>query len=181
MKIFEKIDKTFGNLTKKTTKNNNMKSIYDWVGDFNEGIAQVKLNDKYVGLGQGDNGDAAKINALFMNQYIDGPLEFIYTTPDENEEEIFEDHLEVIKNLNPDHIIVVPGRKSIEKAKEYYNIISEEYDNADFYPLSYDKMDERIRKLVDLAETSDYNYVIMTGCGEEQEMWENIKQKLINK
>ena len=42
-------------------------------------------------------------------------------------------------------------------------------------------MDERIRKLVDLAETSDYNYVIMTGCGEEQEMWENIKQKLINK
>lgn len=47
--------------------------------------------------------------------------------------------------------------------------------------LSYDKMDERIRKLVDLAETSDYNYVIMTGCGEEQEMWENIKQKLINK
>lgn len=141
----------------------------------------VKLNDKYVGLGQGDNGDAAKINALFMNQYIDGPLEFIYTTPDENEEEIFEDHLEVIKNLNPDHMIVVPGRKSIEKAKEYYNIISEEYDNADFYPLSYDKMDERIRKLVDLAETSDYNYVIMTGCGEEQEMWENIKQKLINK
>lgn len=141
----------------------------------------VKLNDKYVGLGQGDNGDAAKINALFMNQYIDGPLEFIYTTPDENEEEIFEDHFEVIKNLNPDHMIVVPGRKSIEKAKEYYNIISEEYDNADFYPLSYDKMDERIRKLVDLAETSDYNYVIMTGCGEEQEMWENIKQKLINK
>ena len=141
----------------------------------------VKLNDKYVGLGQGDNGDAAKINALFMNQYIDGPLEFIYTTPDENEEEIFEDHLEVIKNLNPDHMIVVPRRKSIEKAKEYYNIISEEYDNADFYPLSYDKMDERIRKLVDLAETSDYNYVIMTGCGEEQEMWENIKQKLINK
>ena len=58
------------------------------------------------------------------------------------------------------HMIVVPGRKSIEKAKEYYNRISEEYENADFYPLSYDKMDERIRKLVDLAETSDYNYVI---------------------
>lgn len=141
----------------------------------------VKLNDKYVGLGQGDNGDAAKINALFMNQYIDGPLEFIYTTPDEHEEEIFEDHLEVIKNLNPDHIIVVPGRKSIEKAQDYYSIISEEFDNTDFYPLSYEKMDERIKKLVDLAKTSDYGYVIMTGCGEEQEMWENIKQKLINK
>lgn len=140
------------------------------------GFKRHEPNVKLIG-----DGDAAKINALFMNQYIDGPLEFIYTTPDENEEEIFEDHLEVIKNLNPDHMIVVPGRKSIEKAKEYYNIISEEYDNADFYPLSYDKMDERIRKLVDLAETSDYNYVIMTGCGEEQEMWENIKQKLINK
>lgn len=40
---------------------------------------------------------------------------------------------------------------------------------------------KRIKKLVDLAKTSDYGYVIMTGCGEEQEMWENIKQKLINK
>ncbi len=32
-----------------------------------------------------------------MNQYIDGPLEFIYTTPDEHEEEIFEDHLMLLK------------------------------------------------------------------------------------
>ena len=119
------------------------------------------------------------INANFEKKRI--KIAFNPLANPENEEEIFEDHLEVIKNLNPDHMIVVPGRKSIEKAKEYYNIISEEYDNADFYPLSYDKMDERIRKLVDLAETSDYNYVIMTGCGEEQEMWENIKQKLINK
>ena len=93
-------------------------------------------------------------------------------------------------NLNPlppeesakRYVEFMGGSKAVmKKAKEYYNIISEEYDNADFYPLSYDKMDERIRKLVDLAETSDYNYVIMTGCGEEQEMWENIKQKLINK
>ena len=141
----------------------------------------VEVNDKYVGLGQGDNGDAAKINALFMNQYIDGPLEFIYTTPDENEEEIFEDHLEVIKNLNPEHVIVVPGRKSIEKAEEYYRLIAREFDNVVFYPLSYEKMNERIDKLVQLAEDSEYKYVIMTGCGEEQEMWENIKQKLIKR
>ncbi len=40
---------------------------------------------------------------------------------------------------------------------------------------------KELKKLVDLAKTSDYGYVIMTGCGEEQEMWENIKQKLINK
>ncbi len=136
----------------------------------------VKFKDKYVGLGQRDNGDAAKINALFMNQYIDGPLEFIYTTPDEYEDEIFKDHLEVIKSLNPDHVIVVPGRKSSKKAKQYYDIIAREFDNTEFY----DKIDKRIEKLVDLAKTSNYDYVIMTGCGEEQEMWENIKQKLIN-
>ena len=41
------MDMFLAGLTEKTTKNNNMKSIYDWVGDFNEGIAQVKLNDKY--------------------------------------------------------------------------------------------------------------------------------------
>lgn len=77
--------------------------------------------------------------------------------------------------------MLFPEENPLKKLRNIINIISEEYDNADFYPLSYDKMDERIRKLVDLAETSDYNYVIMTGCGEEQEMWENIKQKLINK
>ena len=111
-----------------------------------------------------------------MNQYIGGPLEFIYTTPDEYEDEIFEDHLEVIKSLNPDHVIVVPGRKSSKKAKQYYDIIAREFDNTEFY----DKIDKRVEKLVDLAKTSNYDYVIMTGCGEEQEMWENIKQKLIN-
>ena len=47
MTIFEKIDKTFGNLTKKATKSSNMESMYDWVGDFSEGLATVKLNDKY--------------------------------------------------------------------------------------------------------------------------------------
>ena len=141
----------------------------------------VKHGNKLIGLGQGDNGDAAKINALFMSQFIDGPLEFIYTTPEENEEEIFEDHFEVIKALNPAHVIVVPGRKSIEKAEEYYNIIKKEYPDADFYPLSYDEMTKRINKLYELAIESEYDYVIMTGCGEEQAMWESIKQKIIKR
>ena len=141
----------------------------------------VRNGDKLIGLGQGDNGDAAKINALFMNQYIDGPLEFIYTTPEEDEEEIFEDHFEVIKALNPAHVIVVPGRKSIAKAEEYYNIIKEEYPDAEFYPLSYEEMAKRIQKLYELAVESEYDYVIMTGCGEEQAMWESIKQKLIKR
>ncbi len=141
----------------------------------------VSHNNKLIGLGQGDNGDAAKINALFMNQFIDGPLEFIYTTPDVDEEEIFEDHFEVIKGLNPSHVIVVPGRQSIEKAEEYYNIVKKEYPDAEFYPLSYDEMDKRINKLYELATNSSYDYVIMTGCGEEQAMWESIKQKLIKR
>jgi len=141
----------------------------------------VDIGGKFVGLGQGDNGDALKINAMFMKQFVDGPLEFIYTTPDENEEEIFNDHYEVIKSMNPDHVIVVPGRKSIEKAKEYYDIIKKDYPDAEFYPLSYDEMKVRIEKLNELARNSDYKYVIMTGCGEEQAMWEEIKKKMINR
>ena len=141
----------------------------------------VDVDGKSVGLGQGDNGDAAKINALFMKQYIDGPLEFIYTTPDVNEEDIFYDHFEVIKSLKPDHVIVVPGRKSIEQAEAYYSIVKKTFPDAEFYPLSYEKMDERIAKLTQLAHESDYNNVIITGCGEEQAMWEAIKRNLIKR
>lgn len=138
----------------------------------------VDINGKKVGLGQGDNGDAIKINALFMKQYIDGPLEFIYTTPDVGEEEIFEDHLKAIRELAPDHLIVVPGRESIEIAEKYYNQIKDEF-NCEFYPLGYEDMEDRIDKLCNLTLNSSYDYIIMTGCGEEQAMWENIKQKLI--
>ena len=141
----------------------------------------VDIGGKTIGLGQGDNGDAAKINALFMKQYIEGDLEFIYTTPDIDEEDIFEDHFKVIKSLNPDHVIVVPGRKSVEKAEEYFVYIRREFPTAEFYSLSYDKMDERIAKLTELALNSDYDNVIMTGCGEEQAMWEEIKRNLIKR
>lgn len=135
----------------------------------------IRYRDKNIGLGQGDNGDAIKINALFMKQFADESLEFIYTTPDVDEDEIFKDHFEVIRSMNPDHVIVVPGRKSIKKAEEYYNIIKKEYDDAEFYPLSYDDMDAKIEKLSELAKNSRYKNVIMTGCGEEQAMWEKIK------
>ena len=141
----------------------------------------VDIGGKFVGLGQGDNGDALKINAMFMNQFVDAPLEFIYTTPEENEEEIFNDHFKVIKSMNPEHVIVVPGRKSIDKAREYYEIIKEEYPDAEFYPLSYDEMDVRIARLIELARNSEYKYVIMSGCGEEQAMWEQIKRGLMDK
>lgn len=136
-------------------------------------------NGKFVGLGQGDNGDALKINSMFMEQYIKGPFEFIYTTPDEGEEDIFNDHYRVIKYLNPDHIIVAPGRKSVKKAEEYCEIIRRDFDEVDFYPLSYDEMAKRVEKLTGLALNSRYDYVIMTGCGEEQLMWEEIKKNII--
>ena len=42
-------------------------------------------------------------------------------------------------------------------------------------------MDKRIAKLTELALKSEYKNVIMTGCGEEQAMWENIKQNFINR
>lgn len=141
----------------------------------------VDIGGKFVGLGQGDNGDALKINAMFMKQFVDAPLEFIYTTPDENEEEIFNDHYEVLKNMEPAHVIVVPGRHSIKKAEEYYNIIKQDFPDAEFYPLSYEEMDVRIEKLNELARNSEYKYVIMTGCGEEQAMWDEIKKKMINR
>ncbi|MBQ2666131.1 Mur ligase family protein [Methanobrevibacter sp.] len=141
----------------------------------------VDIGGKFVGLGQGDNGDALKINAMFMNQFVDAPLEFIYTTPEENEEDIFNDHFKVIRSMNPEHVIVVPGRKSIDKAKEYYEIIKQEYGDAEFYPLSYEEMDVRISKLIELARNSEYKYVIMSGCGEEQAMWERIKRGLIDR
>ena len=83
--------------------------------------------------------------------------------------------------MNPAHVIVVPGRKSIDKAKEYYEIIKQDFPDADFYPLSYDEMAVRIEKLNQLARNSDYEYVIMTGCGEEQAMWEEIKKKMISR
>lgn len=138
----------------------------------------VKVNDKIVGLGQGDNGDAVKANVSLISPYIDkNPCEFIYTTPDINEEEIFEDHLESIRLLNPEHLIVIPGRESIEVAKDYYNQLKDEFD-CDFYPLSYEKMDERINKICDLVYESKYKYILITGCGEEQIMWENIKQDI---
>lgn len=82
--------------------------------------------------------------------------------------------------MNPGHVVVLPGRKSIKKAEEYYNIIKKDYPDADFYPLGYDEMKIKIEKLYELAVTSDYEYVIMSGCGEEQAMWGEIKKKIIN-
>lgn len=138
----------------------------------------IKFEDKFIGVGQGDNGDALKMNSKLIELSCDGPLEVIYTTPDQYEDEIFEDHLNVLKSISPDKISVLPGRKSVEKAQEYYTILKNEFDNAEFYPISYENLDKRIEKLTQLAVESEYKHIFMSGCGEELAMWEKVKRNL---
>lgn len=140
----------------------------------------INVRDKHIGMGQGDNGDALKANILFMRNYIHEDIAknaaFIYTTPDEGEDEIFEDHLSSIISFNPQMVHVVPGRESVEAAHKYYNILKESLD-ADFYPLSHEKMAERIEKIIQLIKESPYQYLIISGCGPEQYMWGNLKSR----
>lgn len=132
--------------------------------------------DKVVGIGQGDNGDALKVNALLMQSYVDDEFEFIYTTPDTNEEEIFNDHKQTIKTLNPDKLLVIPGRISVDAANEYYEQIKDEY-NSEFVPIEYD-FETRINKTIELIDKSEYKYILISGCGEEIAVWEQIKNRL---
>jgi UDP-N-acetylmuramyl tripeptide synthase len=126
----------------------------------------IKKGNKLIGMGQGDNGDALNANIQFMEDYVEGDLGFIYTTPDTGEDDIFEDHLKSLIASNPKKVYVVPGRTSVEAAKEYYNRISELVD-AEFYDLPYNEMDKRRKKIIDLICDSPYNFVIVSGCGPE--------------
>ena len=87
----------------------------------------MKIGDKLVGMGQGDNGDALNANVQFMEDYVEGELGFIYTTPDTGEDEIFEDHLQSVISANPKKVYVVPGRTSVKSAEEYYEKINERF------------------------------------------------------
>jgi len=136
----------------------------------------LKVGDKTIGVGQGDNGDALKVNALLMKNYIDDEFEFIYTTPDTNEEEIFEDHCLSIKALNPDKLVVLPGRVSSETAETYYNQIKDNYD-SEFYPVEFD-FEKRIDKVIELIKNSQYKNIIISGCGEEIIFWDELKNKI---
>ena len=135
-----------------------------------------EVDGKLVGIGQGDNGDALKVNALLMDLYSDGDVEFIYNTPDEQEDEVFEDHKVAIRGLNPASLIVVPGRVSVTKAQEYYDQIKDEYDSK-FVPVEYD-FEKRINNLIKLIKDSEYNYILVSGCGEEQLVWDEVKRRL---
>lgn len=136
----------------------------------------LHVDDKVIGVGQGDNGDALKVNSLLMNNYIDDDLEFIYTTPDTLEEEIFEDHCNSINALNPKKLVVMPGRVSVDAAKEYYLQIKDQYD-SEFYPIELN-FHKRIDKVIDLIKTSECKYIIVSGCGEELLFWDELKNRL---
>lgn len=136
----------------------------------------LNINGKKIGVGQGDNGDALQINALLMNDNIEGELEFIYTTPDTNEEEIFDDHRQSIKALNPENLIVLPGRTSIETAQNYYHQIEDQY-NSEFYPIEFD-FETRINKIIELIQNSQYDNIMISGCGEEIVFWDALKQRI---
>lgn len=137
----------------------------------------MKIEDKLVGMGQGDNGDALKANVQFMEDYVKGDLGFIYTTPDTGEDDIFEDHLDALVSAKPKMVYVVPGRTSIEAAREYYDKISKVLD-AEFYPLTYEDMPKRREKIIEIIYKSQYKYMIVTGCGPEHYMWAELKSEL---
>lgn len=136
----------------------------------------INYKNKVVGVGQGDNGDALQVNSLLMQTVAKEKLEFIYTAPDEKEEEIFEDHIKTIKSINPDKLIIVPGRKSVEAARSYYTQVENDF-NSEFIPLEFD-FELRKNKILELIENSEYEYIIVTGCGEEIDLWEQIKNSI---
>jgi lipid II isoglutaminyl synthase (glutamine-hydrolysing) len=138
----------------------------------------MKINDKLIGMGQGDNGDALKANIQFMEDYIEeDDLEFIYTTPDEDEDDIFEDHLKALISSNPKKVYVIPGRTSVKAGRGYYKKIREFFD-AEFYPLAYTEMEQRRKKIIELIHESPYRYTIVSGCGPEHNMWAELKSEL---
>ncbi|WP_069592830.1 Mur ligase family protein [Methanosphaera sp. WGK6] len=140
-----------------------------------------EIPGKIIGIGQGDNGDALKVNSTFMKDIIsENNFEFIYCTPDEHEEEIFEDHLNTLKQLNPSKITVVPGRVSVKAAENYFNQIKLLNTNVEFSAIDYN-FEKRITGIMDLIEKSEYKYIIVTGCGEEQVVWNQIKNRLKEK
>lgn len=136
----------------------------------------LEVGDKIVGVGQGDNGDALKVNSLYMKDSIKNNLEFIYTTPDANEEEIFEDHKSSIKALNPEKLIVMPGRVSLEASEAYYNQLKDTF-NSEYIPIEFD-FQQRIDKIIDLIKTSEYDSIIISGCGEEIVFWDELKKAI---
>jgi len=132
-----------------------------------------KTKDMIVGIGQGDNGDALKVN-LQVHPLEDMTL--IYTTPDKDEDEIFQDHLKVILSAKPKKVHVFPGRESVPAAKEYYETIREYFDSS-FHPISNKDMDKKIDEILKIIKESSAKSVMVSGCGPEHLLWARLKSK----
>lgn len=132
-----------------------------------------KLDDKTVGIGQGDNGDALKAN---LQVHPSDEMTLIYTTPDKDEDEIFQDHLRVIKSAEPRKVHVFPGRESTSAARNYYKTIKEYFD-ASFHPISNKDMDKKIDEILKIINESSTESIMVSGCGPEHLLWERLKSK----
>ncbi len=166
-----------------TTNTNIKESILDFFSSYRFTVPPgrfevLNIASKKIGVGQGDNGDALKVNSNLFNSQTEGEIEFIYTTPDELEEEIFEDHSLSIKAINPNKLIVMPGRVSLDAAEKYYNQLKDHY-NSEYIPVEFD-FEQRINKIVELIQNSEYDNIIISGCGEEIVFWEELKKKIKN-
>ena len=166
-----------------TTNTNIKESILDFFSSYRFTVPPgrfevLNIASKKIGVGQGDNGDALKVNSNLFNSQTEGEIEFIYTTPDELEEEIFEDHSLSIKAINPNKLIVMPGRVSLDAAEKYYNQLKDDY-NSEYIPVEFD-FEQRINKIVELIQNSEYDNIIISGCGEEIVFWEELKKKIKN-
>ncbi|MDI3484151.1 MAG: hypothetical protein PWQ74_738 [Methanobacteriaceae archaeon] len=132
-----------------------------------------KLDDRTVGIGQGDNGDALKANLQFHPSH---EMTLIYTTPDKGEDEIFQDHLRVIKSAQPMKVHVFPGRESTSAAEKYYKIIKGYFDSS-FHPISNKHMDKKIDEILKIIKEASTKSIIVSGCGPEHLLWARLKSK----
>ena len=86
---------------------------------------------------------------------------------------------ESIKLIQPNHLVIVPGRTSIDAAETYYNQIKNEF-NANFSPCENKEIEKRVISIEKLIKESKYKNIIITGCGDEQLIWEQLKSKIKN-
>lgn len=163
---------------------NIIENIKKYYSNLNEDILPqgrfeiIKYKNKLIGVGQGDNGDALLVNSLFMRQHIKNrKLHFLYTTPDAFEEEIFEDQFNVIKECKPDFVSVMPGRENVKIGRFYYNKVKSIF-NSELFEI--EELEDRIKEVINIINKSEYEYILITGCGDEHKFWAKLIDTIKN-
>lgn len=138
-----------------------VRSINDIEKDFREGNMDIDINELLCNhpiesWPKNSLKYKAKIENI-TNPYV--PVECIFITPNEYDEELFENYIQLIKNHNPEHVIVVPGGKSVAIAEEYYDNIKDEFESV-FYPLTYDDESSRDDLVMQLVKNSKFDKVV---------------------